>query len=265
WLEVKTFGLDTALAHYHMNRSNYQGYNCFATYDAFAKAKKVSSQPKKGCLVVFRHSHIGRVLQVKEGRIYTNEGNTSALYGDRNGGTVRNKDYAITDGNILGYCLMDYEDNNSDSSFIEDLPIQSVGRVEAFQKWMNLWYTQVVREVCKDLLEEDNLYGRKTRNVALAVWKDVCNRKYQANLHPENPNFGSLCSQVAKKATIRKGDSGTFVAIAEGILAGKGYYQGNIDALFGSMLEEATKRFQKDQKIEGDGIIGSESWGRMFG
>ena len=45
--------------------------------------------------MVFRHSHIGRVTAVRNGYVYTNEGNTSALYGDSNGGTVKTKKYRI--------------------------------------------------------------------------------------------------------------------------------------------------------------------------
>ena len=85
--------MDTALSHFCMDRSNYQGYNCFSIYDAFAKKGRTSDKPESGCLVIFKHSHVGRVTGIRSGRIYTNEGNTSALYGDSNGGTVKNKDY----------------------------------------------------------------------------------------------------------------------------------------------------------------------------
>ena len=91
-----------------MGRSNYQGYNCFSIYHAFAWNGRTSDTPKPGCLVIFKHSHIGRVTGIRNGRIYTNEGNTSALYGDSSGGTVKSKDYAVSDSNIQGYCLIDY-------------------------------------------------------------------------------------------------------------------------------------------------------------
>ena len=112
WLEAETFGTDTALSHFCMSRKNYQGYNCFCIYDAFAREGRTSAKPESGCLVVFKHSHIGRVTDVRNGRIYTNEGNTSALYGDSNGGTVKNKDYSLNDSNIMGYCLINYGDSS---------------------------------------------------------------------------------------------------------------------------------------------------------
>lgn len=267
WLEAQIFGVEGALNNFHMTRRDYQGYNCFAIYDAFSKAGRVSSKPQRGCLVIFKHSHIGRVVQIGNGRIYTNEGNTSALYGDRNGGTVKEKDYGLKDSSIKGYCIMDYEDKDTAATPTNpDMPSQGMGlgKVESFQKWLNIWYPQILETYCNGLLEEDNQYGKKTRNGALAVWKDVCNRKYQYDLNPGNTNFGEKSLKAAQKAVIRSGDGGTFTALAEGILAGKGYYRGNIDAQFGELMRAAVISFQKDKGLKVDGVIGKESWGALF-
>lgn len=95
WLEAKIFGVEKALEHFFMKRNNYQAYHCFSTYNAFERMGKTSLSPQIGALIVFKHSHIGRVTAVKSGYVYTNEGNTSALYGDSNGGTVKNKKYLL--------------------------------------------------------------------------------------------------------------------------------------------------------------------------
>ena len=77
-----------------------QGQPWCATYQfwleaktfAFQSAGGVSGFPQAGALVIFQdYRHVGRVTEIKDGRVYTNEGNTSALYGDSNGGTVREK------------------------------------------------------------------------------------------------------------------------------------------------------------------------------
>lgn len=109
WLEAKTFGIEKALEHFCMTRQTYKGYHCFSTYQAFERKGRTSSRPQIGALIVFTYEHIGRVTAVRNGRVYTNEGNTSALYGDRNGGTVKEKSYALNDPNIKGYCLIDYD------------------------------------------------------------------------------------------------------------------------------------------------------------
>ena len=60
--------------------------------------------------------------------------------------------------------------------------------------------------------------------------------------------------------------SGTFTAIAEGILAAEGFYKGAIDAEFGSLLEQAVKNVQKENGLDRDGIqmvrYQYDSWGR---
>lgn len=238
WLEAKIFGVDTALSHFCMKRNSYSAYNCFSIYHAFSAFGKTSKTPKEGCLVVFRHSHIGRVTGFRNGKIYTNEGNTSALYGDSNGGTVKNKDYAIGDKNILGYCLIDYQDagnlsgngNNtnttnsgtsglSGSQSVNASAAMMAVRVESYQRWLNTWYAELIKKCFGNLLKEDGIYGTRTRNASLAVWKDVMNRLYGCSLAPDNVSFGEKCREAAGKVLLRKGSDGTLPAIAEGILA----------------------------------------------
>lgn len=267
WLEAMTFGVKKALKHYHMTWDDYRSYNCFATYRAFERAGKISRYPQVGALVVFHHSHIGRVISVRDGRIYTNEGNASAMYGDRNGGAVREKSYAIGDGNIKGYCIMEYcgsgtgpeEGQEEDSG-----TISASDRVRSYQKWLNSYYGELLERCCGGKLKEDGSYGPKSRNASLAVWKDVLNRKYGCSLTPGDPAYGEKCRASAGKAEIRTGDSGTFPAVAEGILSAKGYYKGAIDARFGNQVRQAVLDFQKSEGLEVDGIVGRRTWGRLF-
>ena len=279
WLEAKIFGVDKALEHFHMSKKTYQAYNCFCIYDAFEKAGKTFSVPKAGALIVFKHSHIGRVTAVKNGRVYTNEGNTSALYGDSNGGTVKNKDYSLTDSNIMGYCLMDYEKetqndiafNAQDGSSTETVTNGKTTaeellkkRVESFQRWLNTWYPKVLERYCGGDLEEDGIYGSKTKKAAFTVWKDVLNRLYGCSLDLSAENYDEECGNAAGKALIRIGDTGTLPAIIEGILAAKGFYTGNIDAIFGEGLDEAVRKFQKEKGLLVDGVVGQVSWRELW-
>ena len=52
-----------------MSRNSYRSYNCFDIYDAFERKGKISRSPGIGSLIVFRHSHIGRVHIPQELRI----------------------------------------------------------------------------------------------------------------------------------------------------------------------------------------------------
>ena len=266
WLEGKIFGVEKALEHFHMNRKTYQAYNCFCIYDAFERVGKTSKTPEVGALIVFKHSHIGRVTAVKNGRVYTNEGNTSALYGDSNGGTVKNKDYSLNDSNIMGYCLMDYGESEV-SLFpqeIETLADVQKLRVEEFQCWLNTWYERVLVRYCGDFLEEDGIYGPKTKRAAFVVWKDVLNRIYGCNLKVNDSTFDQLCEKEAEKVLLRKGDTGTLPLILEGILAAKGFYTGNMDAIFGEVLDAAVREFQQECGLLIDGIVGQNTWRAIF-
>ena len=183
WLEAKTFGVDAALGHFHMDREHYQAYNCACIYRAFQSAGCVSGSPQAGALVIFQdYRHVGRVTEIKDGRVYTNEGNTSALYGDSNGGTVREKNYILTDPNILGYCIINYGEDNGETDtekgFLPEGTIQAKSQTESYQRWLNTWYSSLLTTYMGEPLEEDGSFGPKTRQGSLLVWKDILNRLY---------------------------------------------------------------------------------------
>ena len=111
-LEMMEFGVEQALKNWNMSRSNYCGYSCFETYDRFKAAGKTGSTPKIGALVVFNHSHIGRVLSIDNAnkRFDCGEGNTSNAQYDRNGDSCAVKTYSWSDSRIKGFCYIDYSD-----------------------------------------------------------------------------------------------------------------------------------------------------------
>ena len=65
-----------------------------------------------------------------------------------------------------------------------------------------------------------------------------------------------------QKPTLRKGSKGTYVTLAQTELLNKGYDLGRwgADGNFGSATEEAVKRFQRDNGLTADGIIGPKTW-----
>lgn len=143
-------------------------------------------------------------------------------------------------------------------------PTKAKGNVAKGQQWFSDNYPDVVKSSTGALPDIDDSYGPHSRWVALAVWKDVVNRKYGYSLTPSNQNFGESCKTAAKKAQIQKGASGTLVYIAEFILSAKGFYTGKMDAEFGSGLKAATMAFQEAVGLPADGIIGPDTWYAMF-
>lgn len=65
-----------------------------------------------------------------------------------------------------------------------------------------------------------------------------------------------------KKPTLRRGDKGKWVSLAQSKLLARGYYLGKcgIDGDFGSATEKAVKAFQKSNGLKQDGIIGEKTW-----
>jgi len=112
-LEIVEFGVEEALKHWHMTPSTYCGYSCFETFEVFRKAGKTGTKPLIGALVVFNHSHIGRVLAIDSANktFDCGEGNTSNVQYDRNGDSCAVKTYSWNDSRIKGFCYIDYADN----------------------------------------------------------------------------------------------------------------------------------------------------------
>ena len=81
-------------------------------------------------------------------------------------------------------------------------------------------------------------------------------------------DYGSSPEPVPEvKPTLRKGDSGAYVTLAQTELINKGYSCGSTgaDGKFGKNTEAAVKRFQNDHGLKVDGIIGNDTWNALDG
>lgn len=273
-MEVEELGKAEALKHWNMTEKNYCGYSCFSTEAMFRAAGKLGSTPKIGALVIFRQSHMGRVLSInsKNKTFECGEGNTSNKKYERNGDSCAVKTYSWTDSKIKSFCYIDYgteKETEPAQPTVKpvtkpDTPVKTLGNVGKGQKWLNTNYGSTLKKYMKELLDVDDSFGKKSRAAAVCVWKDLCNRKYKTKLDPSNSNFLSSCKKAAKKVVIKKGSSGTFVYLIEFILSAKGYYTGAMDASFGSGLQAAVKAFQKAVGLKADGIVGAETWYKLF-
>ena len=70
----------------------------------------------------------------------------------------------------------------------DDTPIEKpadTNNVSKGQKWLNSNYSSVIKKATGKLLEIDGSYGTHSRWAALAVWKDLTNRRYGYNLTPK--------------------------------------------------------------------------------
>ena len=76
---------------------------------------------------------------------------------------------------------------------------------------------------------------------------------------------GPVPPEPGKKPTLRRGDSGPYVTLAQTELIQRGYDLGSYgaDGKFGAKTEAAVKAFQRDWGLVEDGIIGSKTWAML--
>ena len=140
----------------------------------------------------------------------------------------------------------------------------STENVASGQRWLNENYGTIIKTYCGQLLEVDGIYGSRSRNAALAVWKDLMNRKFSSHLTPSNTNFGDSCKAFAPHATVAKGTTGTFTFICQFILSAYKCYTGVMDGECGNGTVSAIKQFQKNKGLTVDGSCGAETWYKLF-
>lgn len=63
--------------------------------------------------------------------------------------------------------------------------------------------------------------------------------------------------------TIRRGDRGPAVRLAQNRLNMRGLEPGSIDGLFGNKTHRAVKRYQDERDLVVDGIVGPKTWARL--
>lgn len=67
------------------------------------------------------------------------------------------------------------------------------------------------------------------------------------------------------RPTLRRGDKGEYVTLAQTLLYQKGYDLGKcgIDGSFGAATEKAVRQFQRDNGLKVDGIVGQQTWNAL--
>jgi predicted chitinase len=66
------------------------------------------------------------------------------------------------------------------------------------------------------------------------------------------------------KPILRRGDVGSEVTSLQQELQARGFLKGSVDGDFGELTELAVMDFQRSQGLVADGIVGSQTWGRLL-
>lgn len=124
--------------------------------------------------------------------------------------------------------------------------------------------------VFHDNAEDAKWFHQNMRRIAQNAAEGLCEylgEKFvdpYAETNDEPVNNSTVVVELRK---LSKGMSGNDVRQAMLILKDRGFYTANIpasDTLFGDKMYAATLSFQKAEKIDIDGVIGKDTWGRLL-
>jgi peptidoglycan hydrolase-like protein with peptidoglycan-binding domain len=115
----------------------------------------------------------------------------------------------------------------------------------------------------------DGIFGIHTRSAVLRYQADRSAGSDWAFTYPLQVDglVGPQTWGRLSPDTIRNGDKGTGVRLAQSILKSTGYppYDpGAVDGIFGPQTELAVTNFQTDITIKADGIVGPETWTALW-
>ncbi|HSG79311.1 MAG TPA: peptidoglycan-binding protein [Acidimicrobiia bacterium] len=130
---------------------------------------------------------------------------------------------------------------------------------------------EAVRELQADLNEAgydagtpDGAYGTKTTEAVRAFQRDqglYVDGKAGANTLARLAEvLGTPQIDASDLATLRLGDRGDGVELAQTLLQRAGFDPGPIDGVFGSGTQGAARDFQADASLTADGVIGRRTW-----
>ncbi len=107
----------------------------------------------------------------------------------------------------------------------------------------------------------DGIAGPKTRAGLYKVLQNELNKQYNAGLKVDGipgPKTNAKLVNVELAAT------GNITKVIQALLNIAGYYQGNLDGIFGQKTLAAIKEFQKNKNLTIDGIVGPNTWSELF-
>lgn len=155
---------------------------------------------------------------------------------------------AISDG-IYGKSKKESSITNTTAG-IPSLRIAS--DISSVQKWLNTNYNAG--------LVVDGVYGKKTKSALVVAWQKFVG----LGLVPDGV-FGAKSKSASQTCVLKRGSNGLGVTIWQALLVCKGYNPSGIDGVFGNGCALATKKFQEDNKLTCDGVVGKDTWSAAFG
>lgn len=271
WCFVQALGVDRA-------RELLIGFSAGCTQDYnWLKAKgQIVTDPQKGDLVFFgKTSHIGIIEDVRDGRIYTIEGNTSnAAELIINGGTVAKKSYEINSQYIHSFARPKYNEAstvNSEENVVSNEITYSLIKKGSKGNLVRIAQEKlIVKGYRLPKYGIDGDFGGETETVVKQLQRDagikddgIIGKDTWAVLNSDfvKPNAPDYPGYIIEKNQISED-----VRKIQARLIELGYSCGNCgaDSIFGNGTANAVVAFQKANGLEPDAKVGPLTWSKLF-
>lgn len=252
WVFVQAFGVSEVK---RITFHTQMGAGCDYAAKAYQSAGRWYKTPKVGDEIFFKtktyaYAHTGIVVDVTPSKVITIEGNTSGANGVvYNGGGVCKKSYSINSSNIVGYGRPLYDDEP------DIVTPDFSAEIKQFQQWLN--------KISNAGLVVDGEYGPKTKKAATMELQKYLNANYKTKLVTDGV-FGKLTKKACKKCMVKNGSSGYMVYLVQGMLYSHEYECKGFDGIFGAGCDKAVRKFQKDNGLISDGVVGPDTYEALF-
>ena len=127
---------------------------------------------------------------------------------------------------------------------------------------------EVIRNIQKALnerygynLDVDGFYGPKTKSALVKALQHELNVQYGKGL-AEDGIFGPATKNAC--VTVRQNAKGNITYLIQAMLYCKGYDTNGVDSIFGKGTTSAVRKFQTNQGIGIDGIVGKDTFEKLF-
>lgn len=157
-----------------------------------------------------------------------------------------------------------HSDVNSTSCPGENFKFNEIANGEIIEKPANFLILDIQKTLNNRYglnIAEDNIYGDETKQALIKALQIELNNQFGKGLSVDGI-FGNRTKQSCEE--IAKGAEGNITWIIQAMLSIKGYNTNGIEGIFGSGTENAVCKFQQDNNLKIDGIVGKNTFEKLF-
>lgn len=148
--------------------------------------------------------------------------------------------------------ILEGKETSDNKDIVSDSKTNLKGNIAIIQSELNKKYGYNIAV--------DNKYGYITNHTLIKALQHELNVQCKANLK-EDGIFGNLTK--AKCVSVKQGHKGNITWLIQAMLVCKGYNVA-IDGIFGAKTAEAVRLFQKKNGLSQDGIVGKNTFEKLF-